>query len=140
MELTNFGLRETKTRQMVLSLLKNAKEPITAEDIYKALIDEKINLSTIYRSLNSFLERNIITKEIRQDGKALYHYLQKEHRHVLICTTCNKKIYLDNCPYQEIDKTIYVETGFTIKHHNIELYGLCKECAEKESLKLELRS
>ncbi len=134
MKLANFGLKETKTRRKILTLLENSKEPMTAEDIFKVLLEDEINLSTVYRTLNSFISRNLISKEIRQDGIAVYHYITSEHHHVLICTKCNKKIFLDDCPYQEIDRSIYEKTGFSIKHHNIELYGLCKDCQNKNDL------
>lgn len=134
--LNDFGIKSTKGRKLILNIVENAKEPITAEDIYKQIIDEKINLSTVYRTLSSLHELHIINKEIDKDGRALYMIVKNDHKHVLICTKCGKKIYLKECPYTEINKQIEEDTGFKIEDHNIELYGLCSTCKQKRVLEI----
>ncbi len=134
--LNDFGIKSTKGRKLILNIVENAKEPITAEDIYKQIIDEKINLSTVYRTLSSLHELHIINKEIDKDGRALYMIVKNDHKHVLICTKCGKKIYLKECPYTEINKQIEETTGFKIEDHNIELYGLCSTCKQKRVLEI----
>lgn len=128
MDLYNLGLKQTKTRKTILDIMTNSKELLSADDVYKLVIDQGINLSTVYRTLTSFHELGIISKEIGKDGKAMYLYIRDEHHHVLICTKCGKRIYLKDCPYIEFDAKIYNQTGFKIQNHNIELYGLCKDC------------
>ncbi len=134
--LNDFGIKSTKGRKLILNIVENAKEPITAEDIYKQIIDEKINLSTVYRTLSSLHELHIINKEIDKDGRALYMIVKNDHKHVLICTKCGMKIYLKECPYTEINKQIEETTGFKIEDHNIELYGLCSTCKQKRVLEI----
>lgn len=134
--LNDFGIKSTKGRKLILNIVENAKEPITAEDIYKQIIDEKINLSTVYRTLSSLHELHIINKEIDKDGRALYMIVKNDHKHVLVCTKCGKKIYLKECPYTEINKQIEEDTGFKIEDHNIELYGLCSTCKQKRVLEI----
>ncbi len=134
--LNDFGIKSTKGRKLILNIVENAKEPITAEDIYKQIIDEKINLSTVYRTLSSLHELHIINKEIDKDGRALYMIVKNDHKHVLVCTKCGKKIYLKECPYTEINKQIEETTGFKIEDHNIELYGLCSTCKQKRVLEI----
>lgn len=131
MNLQNFGLKQTKTRQKLLEIMKKLQDPITAEEAYKLLLDDEINLSTVYRTLTTFCERGLIKKEIRKDGKATYLYIREKHHHVLICIKCNSKIYLDDCPFLQMNKEIYNKTGFVLDNHNIELYGTCKSCNEK---------
>ena len=93
MDLSNFGLKNTKARECLINLLKESKDPKTAEELYLNLPQGLTNLSTVYRTLHTFCEAGIISKEIRPDGKALYSYSSFEHHHVLICIKCNKKIY-----------------------------------------------
>lgn len=131
MDLKNYGLKNTKTREKILQILEESQDPLTAEEIYKLNIDDESNLSTVYRTLTSFCDKNMLVKEIRNDGKAIYSLKKQDHHHVLICTKCHKKIYLDKCPYQAIKNEILNETGFLIENHNIELYGICKECIAK---------
>ena len=128
MDLSNFGLKNTKARECLINLLKESKDPKTAEELYLNLPQGLTNLSTVYRTLHTFCEAGIISKEIRPDGKALYSYSSFEHHHVLICIKCSKKIYLSDCPYKKINDEIYQETGFLVDNHHIELYGYCKDC------------
>ncbi|MCR5787003.1 MAG: transcriptional repressor [Acholeplasmatales bacterium] len=134
--LKDFGIKQTKSRQHILDILDNSKEPMTAEDIFRELINEEINLSTVYRTLNAFYEQSIVYKEIDKDGKALFMILREKHKHVLICTKCGKKIFLKECPYKNIDNEILKETGFKIENHNIEIYGLCQDCQKKGVLEI----
>ena len=134
--LNDFGIKSTKSRKLILNIVENANEPITAEEIYKQIEKEKINLSTVYRTLSSLHNLHIINKEIDKDGRALYMMIKNNHKHVLICTKCGSKIYLKECPYTEINKEIEQSTGFKIEDHNIELYGLCKICKNKGVLEI----
>jgi len=134
--LNDFGIKSTKSRKLICEIVENAKEPLTAEDIYKKVMDEGINLSTVYRTLTSLTELNIINKEIDKEGKALYIIIKKDHKHVLVCTKCGKKIYLDDCPYSAINKEIEEKTGFKVEAHSIEIYGLCNDCKKKGVLEI----
>ncbi len=131
MDLTNFGLKNTKSREQILDILKNSHDPISADDIFRLMDKGQTNLSTVYRTLLAFCQRGILSREIRPDGTAVYSYNRPEHHHVLICIKCNKKIHLDRCPYKNVNEDILNETGFKVEDYNIELYGYCKECQEK---------
>lgn len=134
--LKDFGLKSTKSRENILNILNNAKEPMTAEDIYKEVINDGLNLSTVYRTLTSFVEQSIIYKEIDKDGKALYMIIKDNHKHVLICVKCGKHIYLNDCPYKEANDKIFKENKFLVENHNIEIYGLCENCQKKGVLEI----
>lgn len=128
MNLQDFGLKQTKTREKILEILQNTKDPMSAEEVYRMLLDENINLSTIYRTLTSFCERGLLVKDVRTDGKAVYSYKRKNHHHTLVCIKCNKKIYLDECPFKEVYQNIDKKYGFHVEDHNMELYGYCSDC------------
>lgn len=124
------NLKATKGREKVMDIIKNAELPINAEEIYKLCLkeDNNINLSTIYRTLNTLVKNQILIKQVRQDGVAYYQENKHDHKHLLICTNCNKKITLDICPLEKLLNNIATDTHFKITAHNIELYGLCPKC------------
>lgn len=124
------NLKATKGREKVMDIIKNAELPINAEEIYKLCLkeDNNINLSTIYRTLNTLVKNQILIKQVRQDGVAYYQENKHDHKHLLICTNCNKKITLDICPLEKLLNNIAIDTHFKITAHNIELYGLCPKC------------
>ena len=138
MELKDFDLKFTKARDKILKLLESSTDPLSAFDMFYLLDDKSINLSTIYRTLQTFEEKGMIIKDIRVDHKAVYTIKKMHHKHILICIKCNKKIYLNNCPFHKVYEDINQEYGFLVNDHNMELYGICKECQNKTKIFLEI--
>lgn len=91
-----------------------------------------MNLSTVYRTLNTLTEKGILLRSVRQDGKAYYEFAEKDHAHRLICKLCGKVIPIDTCPLRELEETLQKKTGFQITGHSLEFTGLCPECHEKQ--------
>ena len=131
MDLKSHGLKRTKIREKIWNILDNSQDPLTAEDIYKLNLGIEVNLSTIYRTLTSFYEEGLLTKELRNDGKTAFLIKKDTHKHILICSICHKKTYLNKCPFELVKEMVLKETGFLIQNHNIELYGICNECQKK---------
>jgi Fe2+ or Zn2+ uptake regulation protein len=51
------------------------------------------------------------------------------HHDHLICSECGKVVDFRNCNVPELEKRLTTETGFVIKEHRLDLYGLCPQCA-----------
>ena len=121
-------LKKTKTRELVQKLLTNNTSPLSANEIYEQLKDEKITLSSIYRTLETFTNKNIIIKDINNQGIATYSIKKEEHCHFLECKNCHNKIKLDYCPYHKVNKQIKDKTSFVVDEHNVVIYGTCNKC------------
>ena len=117
---------------MVYVLLKASRQPITADEIYNIAVgklEKPINISTVYRILEVFIEKGLVLKsQINISGKALYEINHKEHRHHLICIKCNKIIPIRGCPLGEYEQQLETKTGYKIIEHNLEIKGICPEC------------
>ena len=126
-------LKNTKGRALILSVLKGAKKPMSAEEIYNQLRNKGLNLSTVYRTLNTFYDCGIVLKEVNKDKENVFTLVRDEHsdHHILICIKCHKVVQLKGCPYHEVNEKIEEETGFKIQDHNIEIYGVCPDCVNK---------
>lgn len=55
-------MRMTKQRKMILDILKKSHMPQSADMIYDKLPDLNINLSTVYRTLDTFLVKGFYQK------------------------------------------------------------------------------
>ncbi len=130
----NLDIKCTKQRQLILDVLLDLPFPTSAEDIfYKVqLIDNTLNLSTIYRTLELFVAKNVALKSNLSEGKkALYEINHMEHKHYLICVQCKKIISIEYCPLNTFEKTVEVDTGFHVLGHKLEIFGYCPECKSK---------
>ena len=124
------GIKRTKQREIIWNILKNSSRPITAAEIATQASSEECPLwmSTIYRTLDFFLERRLITKAtLANNDMTLYELTPLKHRHYAICTICHKIISIENCPIQE-QMSELTHKDFTITGHNLEVYGICHDC------------
>lgn len=127
------GFKNTKQRSAIMNLLAERNTPLTAEEIGEAIAPSypKLALSTVYRNLELFTNAGLLEKSFFQDGITRYSLTKGHHGHYLICTGCQEKIRLEDCPLHELEHKLTDETGFTITDHDLTLYGLCPACKRK---------
>jgi len=132
------SVRNTKQRQIILSLLKESNHPMSINEIYSQIVNElpRIAKSTIYRNIDALLDQNLIDKYHFKDNEVFYRIKanSKEHKHFVFCDDCKKVFDLPSCPIKEIEN-VMEEEGFIIKKHQIQINGLCKDCAKESSKK-----
>lgn len=123
------GLRLTNQRKRVFEVMSEAKLPLNAEEIFLKLLeqDDVISLSTVYRILELFVEKEIVLKSHLSENKASY-VIKHGHKHYLTCLNCKKVIEIEGCPVPKIEATIQTNTNFLVTSHKLEFYGLCPEC------------
>lgn len=137
MDYSNFlksrGLKVTKGRSAILEILTASDKSITAESIFEECKKKKvdINLSTIYRCVESFEEKGIVDKFSLKDGICSFKLKGEEHKHLLRCSICHKEIEVP-CPMSQIKEILQNETGFTLTEHNLVMEGICKKCKDKK--------
>lgn len=127
------GMKWTKQRKRVYDILQRAGEPVSAAWIYQELVREGETsgyaVSTIYRILNAFEEKELVIKETRpQEDNAVYELNRGGHTHYALCLGCHKRIPLHVCPFEHLHLDAG-EADFVITGHKLELYGYCRECS-----------
>jgi len=135
--LKHSGLKNTKHRNSILDLFEKKTQPLTADQIYLDLVNQKtdINLSTIYRILNTLVEKELVVKtRMINDTKTFYELNNSDHTHHLVCVECKKITTVDECPFEEYEKKLKEKEGFNILGHKLEIYGVCHSCMEKKGL------
>ncbi len=126
------SMKHTKSRKAILEILSHAEHPMNAMDILKADESGTLTLSTIYRALGAFEQEGLVKKDVSSHNRdALYCIKEEEHGHVLECVKCHKKVQLDYCPFDEVNKEIERQTGFELEDENHILYGVCADCRAK---------
>lgn len=134
--LNKTNLKATKHRLSILEELESNELTITAEDLYIKLKDRGvcISLSTVYRCLETLHEKGIVKRSNLPDyNKAVYEFNHNDHRHHLICIKCHKMLPIIGCPLEGYEKLVESKFGFTVKGHNLEVYGCCDVCERKDT-------
>lgn len=128
------GMRATTPRLAVLSALRKAKYPMSAQDIAKAVRIKKVDMVTTYRTLESFKLAGIVAQVDLQRGRAYYELVagRKDHHHI-VCIHCNTIEDFVGCDYDALVKKALRQTrGFsTVTNHSLELFGMCTPCSKK---------
>ena len=134
------GFRLTHPRELIIHILRDTEEHLSAEDIYvKALKkNPSIGLTTVYRTLDLFIQIGVVQRFDFGDGKARYELskspLKKEHHHHLICIKCKNIIDYTDFLKEELElmtkteKKLSKKHGFHITHHVVDFYGYCEKC------------
>lgn len=127
--------RNTKQKQLILTILKEADRPLSINEIYTQVVLHlpKIAKSTIYRNIDALLSQDLIDKYHLNDNEIFYKIKanQNEHKHIVICDDCKKVFDLPLCPIHDLENAME-EEGFIIKDHQIQINGLCKTCANNK--------
>lgn len=125
-------IKNTKKRIEILTIIQNAKEPLTAQEIYNRMqFNTSINLSTIYRTLDLLSNDNLLLKETRNDKKSYYQINSNVHKHRVICTKCHADVIISDCPLKQFERNIEKTTGYQLTNHIFELSGICPHCQSK---------
>ena len=130
-QLTEKGLRSTRQRTAILGVLIEQRRPLSAQDIFFCLqkSSPRLRLSTVYRNLNLFTEKEIVRKiDYKLDKReSCFELVVGEHHHHLICIDCGEILPLE-CPLRDYQRKISRETEYTILDHTMKIYGLCPKC------------
>jgi len=130
-------IKRTKTREAILHVLKNASEPMSALQIASKISKNSDDVwpSTIYRSLEAFVEGGLVRKITLAENESCFYELEThEHSHYAICLGCHKIIKVTNCPFDSYVPEIE-DKSFVVMGHKMEIYGYCSECLDKMNSK-----
>jgi Fur family ferric uptake transcriptional regulator len=128
--LSEQGYRLTPQRIMVLSAIENARNHISAEEIY-AQVRAKyrhVNISTVYRTLDLLKSLGLVTETDLGGGRVRYHPMEKGHHHHLVCQDCGRIIDLDESVLASLKSQLRREYNFDADMKHLGIFGRCGDC------------
>jgi Fur family transcriptional regulator, ferric uptake regulator len=125
-------LSVTDSRKKILSLFLQHKDALTHGDIEKKA-GEKFDRVTIYRTLQTFVEKGIIHSIPTADNAVRYALCKDcteghhhdDHVHFM-CDNCNTTICLDNV----VSPKVELPDGYVATDVQVVIHGVCKDCSE----------
>lgn len=126
------GLKVTKNREHVLSVLRDSLRPLNHQEIMEKLPkDESWDRVTIYRALSDLEEKNILSVLHATDRVTYFELNDSEekdsavHGHK-ICNTCGKIECIDS-PWEALPGPNQLK-GFLVSTVEVVFRGLCRTC------------
>lgn len=131
-ELKQVDLQITPARLATLKLFESHNTPIDAQHLLEHLRKELgIDRVTVFRILNAFVEKGLITKLEFGEGKARYEIASKEDHHHLICEQCGRVEDIEDTVLPRVEAHIKDKHHFLVKRHSLEFFGLCESCQKE---------
>jgi Fur family ferric uptake transcriptional regulator len=123
-------LSVTDSRKKILSLFLNTKDALAHGDIEKKA-GEKFDRVTVYRTLQTFVEKGIIHTIPTPDNSIRYALCKEceeghhhdEHVH-FVCTNCGRTICLDDV----VSPKMELPEGYVAQEVQVVINGICKDC------------
>ena len=125
-------LSVTDSRRKILSLFLNHHDALTHGDI-EIKAGEKFDRVTVYRTLQTFVEKGIIHAIPTSDNSVRYALCkdcEEGHHHDdhvhFVCTNCEKTICLDDI----VSPKIELPEGYKAENVQVVINGTCRECGK----------
>jgi Fur family ferric uptake transcriptional regulator len=122
------GLKMTEQRRVICRVLSESSDHPDVEEIHRRsiLIDPKISIATVYRTMRLLEDASVIEKLDLRDGRARYEENREDHHHHLIDIKTGAVIEFKNEELEHIKAKIARELGYEIIDDHLELYGIRK--------------
>lgn len=120
--------RITQQRKSILEII-NRLGHATLPEIQDNLTDkgENIALSTIYRSLETLENENVIRRIPSKYGQDFYEFYEQEKHDHFVCVKCGK-IY--DIPKKKTNVGFLAKEGKYVQEVVTTYYGICNDCHE----------
>jgi Fur family ferric uptake transcriptional regulator len=120
------GLRMTGQRRVIARILGEAEDHPDVVELHRraAGVDDRISLSTVYRTVKLFETEGIIEKLEFRDGRARYEQAAGEHHDHLIDLRSGKVIEFRSEEIEALQTEIARRLGFRLVYHRLELYAV----------------
>jgi Fe2+ or Zn2+ uptake regulation protein len=126
------GHRRTVPRQAIVELLVAAKGHVTADEI-GAQVQARfpsVNISTVYRTLDTLEDLGIVDHVHLGHGRAIYHLADDDHQH-LVCERCEAVEEIPVSKLRPFLRTIERDHGFEVDRRHFAIVGLCRLCRKR---------
>lgn len=122
------GMKMTGQRRVVARVLSEALDHPDVEEVHRraALLDNRISIATVYRTVRLLEEADILDRHDFGDGRARYEVSGEEDHHHdhLINVQSGEVIEFSSPEIEEIQREIARRLGYRLVDHRLELYGV----------------
>jgi Fur family ferric uptake transcriptional regulator len=120
------GMRMTGQRRVIARVIGNAHDHPDVEELYRraSKIDDKISISTVYRTVRLLEDAGIIERHDFREGRARYEQVPDEHHDHLIDLRTGKVTEFRSEEIEKLQEAVARKLGYKLVDHRLELYAI----------------
>ncbi|HAQ46594.1 MAG: transcriptional repressor [Paracoccaceae bacterium] len=120
------GLRMTEQRRIIARVIGAADDHPDVEQLYAraVLIDPRVSIATIYRTVKLFEESGILDRLEFGDGRARYEDAERDHHDHMIDVNTGEVIEFIDPEIEALQERIAAKLGYRLVDHRLELFGV----------------
>jgi Fur family transcriptional regulator, ferric uptake regulator len=120
------GMRMTEQRRVIARVLADSADHPDVEELYRrcATVDDRISISTVYRTVKLFEDAGIIARHDFREGRARYEQSGDTHHDHLIDLRTGEVIEFQSEEIERLQGEIARRLGYRLVDHRLELYAV----------------
>jgi Fur family ferric uptake transcriptional regulator len=120
------GMRMTEQRRTIARVLAEAADHPDVEELYRrcSKVDDRISISTVYRTVRLFEDAGIIERHDFREGRARYETLSESHHDHLINLRTGEVIEFQSEEIERLQAEVARKLGYRLIDHRLELYAV----------------
>ena len=115
------GVKLTDQRRVIAKVMSESSDHPNVDELYKRvnMVDPKISIATVYRTVKLFEESGILAKHDFKGGKARYEELNESHHDHLIDVKTGEIIEFVNEDIERLQKKVAEKYGYDLVDHKL---------------------
>jgi Fur family ferric uptake transcriptional regulator len=120
------GMRMTEQRRIIARVLAESADHPDVEELYRRCVkvDDRISISTVYRTVKLFEDSGIIERHDFREGRARYETIPDTHHDHLINLRTGEVIEFRSEEIERLQAEIARRLGYKLVDHRLELYAV----------------
>jgi len=128
--LSDNGYRLTDARRAVVEIIAASPRALTPLEVFDSAraAHPDLGLVSVYRTLEKLEELHLIQRVHQPEGCQAFISASQGHQHPLLCQRCGMVTFFEGDDLEGLFSAISSKTGYQIKEHWLQLFGLCEKC------------
>jgi len=120
------GMRMTEQRRVIARVLAASDDHPDVEELYRRCVkvDDRISISTVYRTMRLFEDAGIIARHDFREGRARYETSRESHHDHLINLRSGEVIEFQSEEIERLQAEVARRLGYRLVDHRLELYAV----------------
>ena len=117
-------MRMTEQRRIIARVLAQSSDHPDVEELFRRCValDDKISISTVYRTVKLFEDAGIIERHDFREGRSRYEQMRETHHDHLINLRDGKVIEFTSEEIERLQTEVARRLGYKLVDHRLELY------------------